>query len=301
LNVSGREQTQRAVRCVFLIVDATGRCYDARDKGALMRLLIPLLVVCCILSTLLAADRDESNVSDDAITLMRKVQMAYGNVKTLEVTGKITSTITHGRFKRKSSKTFVGRFSAPNKYRLEIDGDAVTGGSDTCGCTGKILFSEKSDPLQRAVADVPTDAIGEMHWAFITAQLRDCPPIYFAAHKNGALEVVQAPAMDVVDVKIGADEQIDDKPYHSVIRGSKMEGRSVTLLIDPDTDMVRRQVDETMMPGGGITRVIDIETTNVDAELKDELFRWSPPKEWLDQAAAPASQPAPRNKTPNVF
>jgi hypothetical protein len=273
--------------------------------GLAMRVYLTFLATVFLISPVFGDDPQDSKVSDEAIAEMRAVQAAYGHLKSLQVSGTITSTMSHGRGKSSNVQKFTGAFSAPNFFRVEIGVDRMGQGEQICGCNGAVIYSEHKDPLQRMASDIPTDKLQFMRSMLLTEGLEKCLPISIAVNSEAALQLVRELSTDVVHVKLEADQQIGDKSYDVVVRTSEMTGRKTTLLIDPQTHLIRRETEETLMPGVSIVRVTDYKTTDVDKVIPKETFRWSAPKEWVDpdakRDADPSTQPVTKENAPAVF
>jgi outer membrane lipoprotein-sorting protein len=224
---------------------------------------------------------------------MKEVEAAYEKLDTLQISGTVNTSTAHGIGIFNVSQKFSGCYAAPNKFRFQINARLQGNADDLFGCTGKLVYSDQNNHRQRMAGDATADKV---QFPVMTLGVMIYAPMEFVIVKDSALRIVRATPMGSIQVKQDADTKIGQTSYLTIVRTSQngMFGTKTTLLVDPVTHLLRRQIDETAMPGGNVTtRVVDVESTKVNEKLDDEQFRWTPPAEWTDPNAKPAPAPAP--------
>ena len=253
-----------------------------------------LAIVCFAASSLRAADPGKNPISDDAIATIKQVQAAYDGLQSLEVHGTIASSTKGHDWVGGDSRKFDGQFVAPNKFRIEIEPRLTGNANDLCGCTGKLVYSDSSNHTARAAADATDSKLGLPRMLVAAGEAANLSPMALAVFKGTALQLVHTSMIGAKTVKCDADEKIGDTPCLKIVSTETLPvPRRRTLYFDRNTHLLRREIDETDLPGGSSTRqVIDVETTKINPQIPDDRFKWKLPAEWIDPNSQPAA-PAP--------
>jgi outer membrane lipoprotein-sorting protein len=255
---------------------------------------LTLAIVCFTVCSLRAEVPDKNPISDDAIATIKQVQAAYDGLQSLEVHGTIADSTKVHDLVVSSSRKFDGQFVAPNRFRIEIEPRMTGNANDLCGCTGKLVYSDTGNHTARAAADAADGKLGLPRMLMASGETENLSPMALAAFKGTALQLVHTSIMGAKTVKCDADERIGDTPCLKIVSTETLPApRRRTLYFDRNTHLLRREIDETDLPGGGSSRqVIDVETTKINPQIPDDQFKWKPPAEWIDPNSQPAA-PAP--------
>lgn len=233
----------------------------------------------------LAATTQPAKVSDEAQVVLNAMAEAYGKLPSLELTGTITLKVEAEKESIAREAQFTSAFLAPNLFRHEIKDQPLV------GSTGQTAYAYSKQSGAFVQAATPP---GKVLW-------KDLPPdvqsILAAQNVSLALAISKDPAQQLTDtadqIQTGADQQIEGKPYR-VLELSLKPDQRVTMLIDPQTHLVRREITDLTNPLRQRGRkdiksaelIVDYPTIRPNAPLKPEHFAWSPPEGAKDLVAA---------------
>ena len=230
--------------------------------------------------------------SADAQAQLDKSRDAYKALKSLAMTGKLTADFDIDGQTANNAAEFTASFQAPNRFRHETKDDVVL------GSTGEKIFAYQPKAKAYLMADAPKDRAAASDLPNPMGQILDQqnPSLLLALVPDAGTQLVDGVSKveKVEDVKIG------DVAYPA-LRMTTADAAEVTLLLDPQTSLVRRvsadmrkaaeargqqQVKKAQL-------VVDYTDVKADAPVADAQFAWAPPAGARDAAQmAQAEKPA---------
>ena len=217
-------------------------------------------------------------VTPEAAAVVKKMSDAYAGLKSLSLVGSLSGDFDVAGQKEKQSTNFTSSFTAPNKFKHEVKEDAVL------GSTGEQLYVYAKARNVYLTADAPKGKVMSDDLPQPFAQLIG------AQNVSLALALSKDPAAELSKsygkIDKAADVKEGDKSYTALNCTNLQPGApQTTLLIDPQTNLVRRAVID-MSPNikaQGAPDVkkalvtIDYTASTVNAPTKPEQFAWAPP------------------------
>jgi outer membrane lipoprotein-sorting protein len=272
-----------------------------------------VLSIVLILLTLMA-QRSRAGVSADAENALKDVQAAYDNLHTMEISGTVTylnEFVGRPALANKlpvTTSSFSGIYESPNRFRLEMPVLVPNGADwppDVYGCSGTVLYSDVTNHTHRLAMDAPEekptlrDMVVESY-----VGIQSVRPMAFAVEEN-AFQMLQAARRPQGGIQIsnelslGDPITIDGKQFQAVIDETNMLGQkhTETLLIDPQTHLVRRTILEQQHGNLKTTQTLDIVKEAIDQPIDEARFKWTPPAEWFATTKQPATQPTTQTTT----
>jgi peroxiredoxin/outer membrane lipoprotein-sorting protein len=232
--------------------------------------------------------RPAAKVEAAAQELLKQVREAYGKLKSLELKGTLSLVLDDEGGKETRETTFIATFLSPNKFRQEMKGQPLL------GCDGKkvYVYSDYSRSyVQADVADerfvfdkLPTEVGAVLPSQNISLAM--------ALSKDPVAELMETAS----EIKAAAPREIDGKSFPALSLKLREDGDELVLLIDPQTKLVRRSIEDlrpSMAKRGRpdlklATLTVDYTSTKTDAPAAETAFAWSVPEGAKDLVAARA-------------
>jgi peroxiredoxin len=222
-----------------------------------------------------AAAPVEANISPAAQKVIAQIGEAYGKLKTLEVTGKLSSDIEAGGDKKSDSGEFTATFSAPNKFRHAMKDDVL------CGSTGEKAYSFLHNSY--TLADVAKEKVqtSELPAPLPKILKNQDPSLMLALAKDPAGELTG----NAISIARVDDTDIGDTSCPT-LKISTKDKQIAMLAIDPETHLIRRLSTDikAVLEKEGVPDVkhasytVDYTATTADGDAQDKQFAWAPPE-----------------------
>lgn len=233
-------------------------------------------------------------ISPDAKAQLAKLSAAYSQLTALELVGKLTANIDIAGEKTNKTADFTASFIAPNKFRQEMKQDVLA------GSTGDklYLYSKEHNLYEQQDAPKAKFEAGAVPAPYDTLLGGQNPSLLLALSADPAAALTKEyPSVDKLP-----DTKLADQTFPTLRLTNPDRKDTITLLIDPTTNLIRRAVvnmsktaeqrGATDVKAAEIT--IDYTTTDPGAPAKPEQFAWAPPAGAKDAAqAASNDEPAP--------
>lgn len=237
------------------------------------------------------AKKPEKKASDAKISPQAKAELeqmttAYQKLSSLDVAGTYSADFQTGGNVENKTAAFTGVFTAPNKFRHEMNGDIVI------GSTGEKVYAFRPSKNDYKTADAPKDRVeaGKM-----PSPMRDILQMQDAGLMCAIVDDAGAfLAEGMKDVSKASDVSFGGKSYTALdFKGDKLSYR---VLVDPQTHLVRQAVVDmkALIVARGQPDVqkalvtMDYTSVQPDAKLGDKQFAWAAPDGSRDSAAADA-------------
>jgi peroxiredoxin/outer membrane lipoprotein-sorting protein len=244
-----------------------------------------------------AAAPAAAKISADAQQVIDQISEAYGKLKTLDLTGTLSSKIEAAGDKQTESTEFTATFSAPNKFRHALKDDVL------CGSTGEKAYSYLKAKNFYSIADTAKEKVATKD---LPAPL---PKILEMQNPSLLLALAKDPARELTE-NVTSIVKVDDTNVGDVscptLEISLTNKLIVTLAVDPQTHLVRRSMTniKAMLEKQGVPDVknasftIEYATTTPGGDLPDTQFAWAPPEgakdiKAMQTAAAGGDEPNP--------
>jgi thiol-disulfide isomerase/thioredoxin/outer membrane lipoprotein-sorting protein len=225
-----------------------------------------------------------AQVSPEASAVIKKVADAYTKLKSLDLVGKLTGELDIGGQKKDEKAEFTSSFAAPNSFKHEIKDEELV------GSTGEKLYVYGKGTNMYLMVDAPKGKV-------LSADLPDPFPdliggqnvsLVLALSIDPSAELTKA--YSVVNKK--DDVKIDDKAYTALELKEPKAGPSATVLIDPETNLIRRAVldfsADAIAKGAQDVKkalvTIDYVKTTPNPATQPTQFAWVPPAGAKDMA-----------------
>jgi peroxiredoxin len=227
-----------------------------------------------------------AKVTEQAQPILATLAEAYGKLKSIELAGRVTLTVEDATQKRVHEAAFDSYYQAPNRFRHEIKDQPLL------GCDGQKVYAYSQQRGGYVQADAPS---GKLVFNRLPQEIAGILP---TQNPSLALALASDPAAELkemaTEITAAEAQKIDGKPYLalSLIAGSRKT--ELTLLIDPQTHLVRRAVMDmkAVLQQQGRPDVkaavytVDYTTIKPDAAMKADLFAWALPEGAKELAAA---------------
>ena len=222
------------------------------------------------------AGKAQARVSAEAQGLIDKVAGAYQKLTSLELGGNVTLVTDDGTNKRTHEAALSSSYQSPNRFKHQIKDQPVLGstGEKVYAFSGsENLFLQQEAAKEKVmVGDLPRE-----HAALLRAQN---PSLALAISKDPAAELRE----DVEEIRLAEAEEIDGKKYPA-LQFAVTGGERMTMLVDPQTHLVRRVVTDLRpvlekQGRGGMNAAlytVDYTTVKPDAPVAAEQFAWAAP------------------------
>ncbi len=175
-----------------------------------------------------------TSIAPDAKQVVDQMADAYSNLKSLDVSGKLSRDFDVNGDARKMDATFTAAYGAPNKFRHTMkDGDEEL----TWGSTGAKAYAFQKSANVFVTSDVDAGRVATPDLPEPLAKLMPSqnPSIQFAVAKDPGVEIVR----DAAAVTKADDTTLDGKPYQT-LNLNLNDKRQITLLVDPQTHLLRQ-------------------------------------------------------------
>lgn len=214
--------------------------------------------------------------SAEAEPIVAAVAKAYQDLQTLTVAGSLRGEFDVQGQQNVEEQDFTASYQSPLKFRHELP-DALAVGS-----TGETLYVHGIAERMYDTADAPDaeQPIAELPPFVGQLLTMQNPSLMLAVSSDPRRELLE----DAISVDRVEDTEIDGKSYQSLnVRGP--QGISVTLRIDPQTNLIRQAIYD-MRPQLEQAGAVDVRKaqvtinytqSTVGAELADDTFAWTAP------------------------
>lgn len=217
-----------------------------------------------------------ATVSPEARQLIDQASQAYGNLKTLTLSGTFAGDILAAGQKQGGSLPFTAAFAAPNKFRHTTQNDILI----NCNGEKAIAYSAQSNVFARSAAPKEKVATRDLPEGFSQIIIAQDPSLRLALAKDPAGELTSS-ATDIAKI----DNVQVGKVACPAVKMTMRDKTLVTLAFDPQTHLLR-QVTSDIRPqleSRGIPNVqkaqfvVDYATSELDGPLADPQFVFDPP------------------------
>jgi peroxiredoxin len=179
-----------------------------------------------------AAPSTRPVVSAEAAAVLEKMKAAYGKLTSLTLAAKVTGDFDVDGQKQNDNAEFTAAYAAPNRFRHEVKDDGFVGsdGEKLYAYTkGRNLYMTVDAPKQKVMlADLPDP--------FATLLASQDLSLVMAMSPDPSAEITRVyPIVEKI-----ADVTIDNKPHPALRLSSKKGGSTMTLALDPATNLIRR-------------------------------------------------------------
>ncbi|MDB5172047.1 MAG: hypothetical protein JWN51_820, partial [Phycisphaerales bacterium] len=224
-----------------------------------------------------AAAPAAAKISADAQQVIDQISEAYRKLKTLDLTGTLSSKIEAAGDKQTESTEFTATFAAPNKFRHALKDDVL------CGSTGEKAYSYLKAKNFYSIADTAKEKVATKD---LPAPL---PKILEMQNPSLLLALAKDPARELTE-NVTSIVKVDDTNVGDVscptLEISLTNKLIVTLAVDPQTHLVRRSMTniKAMLEKQGVPDVknasftIEYATATPGGDLPDTQFAWAPPE-----------------------
>ncbi len=226
--------------------------------------------------------KPKANITPEAQAELDALTKAYGELKSLELTGSMNFDADIDGEAQKKSSPFKGSFAAPNQFKHEMKEDLVV------GSTGEkqYLFVPKRKLYITAKAAQTRADFSKSPSRASAAIGQQNPGLLFALSENAATALLT----DATDVSKLPDEKIGQQSFTAL--NVKKPRNEQVVLIDSSTHLVRQirvDIAKTLAADGApnvksATLTFDYGTVTPNADVKPEQFAWTPPEGALDAA-----------------
>ena len=222
------------------------------------------------------AGKAPARVSAEAQALIEKVAGAYQKLTSLELGGNVTLVTDDGTNKRTHEAALSSSYQSPNRFKHQIKDQPVLGSTGekvyAFSSAEKLFLHQEAAKEKVMVGDLPRE-----HAALLRAQN---PSLVLAISKDPAAELRE----DVEEIKLAEAEEIDGTKYPA-LQFAVTGGERMTMLVDPQTHLVRRVVTDLrpMLEKQGRSGMnaalytVDYTTVKPDAPIAAEQFAWATP------------------------
>lgn len=216
-------------------------------------------------------------ISPDAAAVLEKLSKAYADLKSLDLTGKLSGEFDVEGDAKNENAEFTSSFAAPNKFRHELKDDSVV------GSTGAKLFIHNKARNIYLTSDAPAKKVmsEELPDPFADVLGSQNLSLLLAMSSDPTKELTRP----YTKIDKAADVTVDGKTYTALAMSNPAGRPSTTVLIDPSTSLLRRATMDVASEiaarrGAPVKKAIvtvDYTTSAVNAPAKDEQFAWNPP------------------------
>jgi len=230
---------------------------------------------------------DQAKTSPDAQAVLDQIREAYDALTAAEFNGQVQAKVEIEGQKQTMQHQFSSAYQAPNRYRHELEDGLLI------GCTGEktYVFQKSANAFFQQQAPDGKVAIRDLASPIPQLLQTQNPSLLFA--------IITDPIGGVIEnmkeiVKI-SDVRIEDKSYPALALTPEDGQTKITLLIDPQTHLLRRlaiEITPDMLKGSktpnGLRSVqaqIDYTAVRQQASFDGGHFDWTPPKGAKDLAA----------------
>jgi thiol-disulfide isomerase/thioredoxin len=221
--------------------------------------------------------RPQAKVDEKALPLLEQIARAYGQLQALELAGTLSLTIDDGTAPATRDADFTSLYLAPMRFKHEASNQPIL------GCDGKKVYGYSNRSNAYALTDAPTSK----------PMLRDLPRAHNEVLPVQNLALVLAISRDpagelkemATQILVGDQQQLDGKAYAALLL-TLHDRNNLTLLIDPQTNLIRRAVFDTrpLLAESGRTDIksatytIDYTVVNAGVKADENQFAWSVPE-----------------------
>lgn len=236
----------------------------------------------------------KTHVTPEAQKMMDETAKAYGELKSLDLTGTLNANFEAAGRKEGGTFAFTSSYVTPNKFRYAAKDQFLAGIS---GDQFYLYDKNRNAYLQAPAAKekVATKDLPEPFPRIISMQQN--ASLLLALAKDPAADLL----IDAVDVAKVEDSKLGDVAFPT-LKVTYKDNTSVTLAIDPSTHLLRKTtadiraqlVSNNVPDVKAASYTVDYESTTPDAPVKGEQFAWTPPAGAKDmKAAAPQEEQSP--------
>ena len=227
----------------------------------------------------------KASVTPEAAAVLEKISSAYANLKSLDLSGNLSGEFDVAGQKENHKADFTTSFAAPNKFKHEVKDEALM------GSTGDKLYIYTKDRNLYLTADAPKDKVMSDELPEPFSQLIGAQnlSLTLAMSKDPTAELKKS----YQKIDKSADVKVGETSYTALALSNAVGTPSTTLLIDPQTNLVRRATID--MSGDLVSRgapdvkkatvTIDYTSSKSGAAPKADQFAWALP---LGVAGLPA-------------
>jgi peroxiredoxin/outer membrane lipoprotein-sorting protein len=231
----------------------------------------------------------KASVTPEAAAVLEKVSSAYANLKSLDLSGNLSGEFDVAGQKENHKADFTTSFAAPNKFKHEVKDEALM------GSTGDKLYIYTKDRNLYLTADAPKDKVMSDELPEPFSQLIGAQnlSLTLAMSKDPTAELKKS----YQKIDKSADVKVGETSYTALALSNAVGTPSTTLLIDPQTNLVRRATID--MSGDLVSRgapdvkkatvTIDYTSSKSGAAPKADQFAWAPPAGAKDATQAAQS------------
>ena len=240
-----------------------------------------------------AKPRPQATVTPEVQAVLDEISAAYGKLKSLKMSGRITMKVDGENTQGNHESTFTSSFKAPNLFRQEGQDQLLL------GSTGKKVYAYSSFTNLYTQADARPERAAFNDYP---AEHRQVLPVQnmslaMVLSKDAAVELKESAS----EITLVPDAKINEQAVSALrlqLVNDKAEktGDVMTMYLDPQTHLAKRiEIDMkgtfTRMKRDDVKSALyTVEYTEVvaDAELTNEQFAWKPPIGSRDYVAAKA-------------
>lgn len=224
-------------------------------------------------------ERPPVKISDAARPLVDGLRTAYGNIKSLDLAGKVTYELDAADEKQSEVGEFTGSFQVPAKFRHDMKDDIFIASDE------KTAYVSMTAKKRHTTVDAPKERmdLGELPHAIVSQLEQQNPALLLTIVKDAGTTLTGG--SETADR--GPDVTVDGVNYQALVLTSPSQ--TVTVLIDPKTNLLRRlSIDlKAMLVSRGMPKVnkammtIDYTKVVTDGPIDAAAFAWMPPADSL--------------------
>ena len=225
----------------------------------------------------------------EAIKLRGQIDGAYGELKSLAMSGTISADIDIAGQQNKQSQSFKASYAAPGKYRHAIGDEFLL------GSTGQKLYTYDSKAKTYLQGDAPAKRGALSQFSIPIPRILEMqnPSLLLAIADNTLDDLLEG----AKDVRVASKQKIGDTLCEELTFIAS-DGRAITLFFDAQTHLLRQaryDLSQVFIERGAPevkAAVVTIDYTDQEPRLgvEDAQFAWAPPEGAREQ---PMARPMP--------
>jgi len=235
-----------------------------------------------------AATKPSAKVSDQAREVLSRLSDAYGKLESLELGGVLSLVVEDGSGKHTQETEFIGIYRTPDRFRHEAKTQPLL------GSTGQKVFAYSQQTGVYRQMDVGPGKlmVGELPGEVAAILPVQNPSLALAIARDAdALLGELAEQIDAAGL-----HEIEGRSYTSLALVLRKDKSKLTLLIDPQTHLIRRAITDIAgamrQQGRGDIKAavfsVDYRTARAGVEIAPDRFVWSAPEGARDLSATGA-------------